>query len=289
MISTMFQVPRPDYTWKVSNRNAWNSRRWLACIFKLWTGEAEEWTRLHWDKPLQQFLHKGLHIFFLRSRSRSYKDRRFCLVDCPERRRLHWRTCMQTQLIFTTQFTFSFSMNNLSLVLLQTSVDWLHAYPEGMEKMVTYVKERYNNTPMFITENGECTNQLVHPSACKNFPVRHLPLELGWYVFQLFREDFKYYADVCFRSFGDRVKYWSTFNEPNVAAIFGYRTGLFPPSRCSGSFGNCSNGDSGREPFIAAHNMILSHAAAVNVYRAKYQVLWVNIPAGNNMHIINRV
>lgn len=47
-------------------------------------------------------------------------------------------------------------MNNLSLVLLQTSVDWLHAYPEGMEKMVTYVKERYNNTPMFITENGKC-------------------------------------------------------------------------------------------------------------------------------------
>jgi len=25
-----------------------------------------------------------------------------------------------------------------------------------MENMVTYIKERYNNTPMFISENGEC-------------------------------------------------------------------------------------------------------------------------------------
>lgn len=67
------------------------------------------------------------------------------------------------------------------------------------------------------------------------------------------------------------MKYWTTFNEPNVAAIRGYRSGIFPPSRCSGTFGYCSSGDSEREPFIAAHNMILSHAAAVNVYRTKYQ------------------
>ncbi|CAN1826293.1 Beta-glucosidase 46 [Linum perenne] len=69
----------------------------------------------------------------------------------------------------------------------------------------------------------------------------------------------------------DRVKYWVTFNEPNVAAIRSYRSGVFPPARCSGTFGNCSDGDSEIEPFVAAHNMILSHAAAVSLYRAKYQ------------------
>ncbi|KAE9602113.1 putative beta-glucosidase [Lupinus albus] len=35
-----------------------------------------------------------------------------------------------------------------------TSFSWLNIYPEGIEKAVTYVKDRYNNTPMFITENG---------------------------------------------------------------------------------------------------------------------------------------
>jgi len=29
-----------------------------------------------------------------------------------------------------------------------------------MKKTVTYVKDRYNNTPMFITENGKQTNTL---------------------------------------------------------------------------------------------------------------------------------
>ncbi|XP_021294795.1 beta-glucosidase 46-like isoform X2 [Herrania umbratica] len=85
------------------------------------------------------------------------------------------------------------------------------------------------------------------------------------------QEDFAYFADVCFRSFGDRVKYWVTFNEPNYQVKFGYRTGTFPPSRCSWPFGNCTSGDSEKEPFIAAHNIILSHAAAVHIYRTKYQ------------------
>ncbi|GLT29373.1 hypothetical protein SLA2020_042450 [Shorea laevis] len=38
--------------------------------------------------------------------------------------------------------------------LVQTGLDWLNVYPQGMEKIVTYVKERYNNMPMFITKNG---------------------------------------------------------------------------------------------------------------------------------------
>jgi hypothetical protein len=37
---------------------------------------------------------------------------------------------------------------------MQTSIDWQYVYPQGMEKIVTYVKNRYNNTPIFITENG---------------------------------------------------------------------------------------------------------------------------------------
>lgn len=38
---------------------------------------------------------------------------------------------------------------------MQTALDWLHVYPQGMEKLVTYFKDRYNNIPMYITENGQ--------------------------------------------------------------------------------------------------------------------------------------
>ncbi|KAL1320233.1 hypothetical protein AAHE18_14G041600 [Arachis hypogaea] len=92
----------------------------------------------------------------------------------------------------------------------------------------------------------------------------------GWLSPKI-QEDFKYYADICFKNFGDRVKYWVTFNEPNVAIVRGYRSGLWPPARCSASFGNCSHGDSETEPFIAASNLILSHASVVTLYRTKYQ------------------
>jgi beta-glucosidase len=47
--------------------------------------------------------------------------------------------------------------------------------------------------------------------------------------------------------------------------------GKFPPSRCSLLYGNCSHGNSETEPFIAAHNIILAHAKAVDMYRTKYQ------------------
>ncbi|TKY54030.1 Beta-glucosidase 46 [Spatholobus suberectus] len=92
----------------------------------------------------------------------------------------------------------------------------------------------------------------------------------GWLSPQS-QEDFQFFADICFKFFGDRVKYWVTFNEPNYLVPLAYRKGLFPPCRCSSKFGDCSEGDSEKEPFVAAHNMILSHAAAVDIYRNKYQ------------------
>jgi beta-glucosidase/6-phospho-beta-glucosidase/beta-galactosidase len=44
-----------------------------------------------------------------------------------------------------------------------------------------------------------------------------------------------------------------------------------------------AHGDSETEPFVAAHNIILAHAAAVQVYRAKYQV--VTLPYLKNTKI----
>ncbi|XP_060670609.1 beta-glucosidase 44-like isoform X2 [Ziziphus jujuba] len=81
----------------------------------------------------------------------------------------------------------------------------------------------------------------------------------------------RYKVYFCFEQFGDRVKNWFTFNEPRVSAALGYDNGLFAPGRCSKAFGNCTTGNSATEPYIVTHNVILSHAAAVQRYREKYQ------------------
>eukprot|EP01018_Ginkgo_biloba_P033176 Gb_05698 [translate_table: standard] len=50
--------------------------------------------------------------------------------------------------------------------------------------------------------------------------------------------------------------------------------GTGAPGRCSSYInGNCSAGNSATEPYIVAHNLLLSHAAAVRRYKRKYQAL----------------
>ncbi|KAL7113341.1 hypothetical protein ACP275_04G055500 [Erythranthe tilingii] len=85
-------------------------------------------------------------------------------------------------------------------------------------------------------------------------------------------DDFWDYAELCFRRFGDRVKYWITFNEPYTYAVGGYVTGEYAPGRCSAWQGlNCSGGDSAVEPYLVAHHQLLAHATAVNIYKQYYQ------------------
>uniref|UniRef100_A0ACD5V5P6 Uncharacterized protein n=1 Tax=Avena sativa TaxID=4498 RepID=A0ACD5V5P6_AVESA len=86
--------------------------------------------------------------------------------------------------------------------------------------------------------------------------------------------DYKDYAEVCFREFGDRVKHWITINEPWSYCVASYAMGVFAPGRCSPwELGKCSTGDSGREPYTVGHHQLLAHAAAVKLYKQKYQAV----------------
>ncbi|CAF1872763.1 unnamed protein product [Brassica napus] len=84
--------------------------------------------------------------------------------------------------------------------------------------------------------------------------------------------DFRDYADICFKNFGDRVKHWMTLNEPLTVVQQGYVAGVMAPGRCSKFTNpNCTAGDGATEPYIVGHNLILAHGAAVEVYRKKYK------------------
>ncbi|CAL5016410.1 unnamed protein product [Urochloa decumbens] len=84
--------------------------------------------------------------------------------------------------------------------------------------------------------------------------------------------DFKDYAEVCFKEFGDRVKHWITINQPFTFASGGYASGTKAPGRCSPwEQGKCSVGDSGTEPYLVGHHELLAHAETVRLYKEKYQ------------------
>lgn len=84
--------------------------------------------------------------------------------------------------------------------------------------------------------------------------------------------DFENYAYICFKAFGDRVKHWMTFNEPHGIAIQGYDYGVQAPGRCS-ILGHlfCKTGKSSVEPYVVAHNVLLSHAAAYRTYHNNFK------------------
>ncbi|KAF9589561.1 hypothetical protein IFM89_025687 [Coptis chinensis] len=93
----------------------------------------------------------------------------------------------------------------------------------------------------------------------------------GWLSKQSI-EDFERYAYTCFKTFGDRVKYWITFNEPHGFSLQGYDTGLQAPGRCSIiAHMFCRKGKSSTEPYIVAHNILLAHGAAFQTYQIHFK------------------
>ncbi|KAJ7157223.1 beta-glucosidase 1B [Mycena filopes] len=92
----------------------------------------------------------------------------------------------------------------------------------------------------------------------------------GWLNKDEITQDYENYAKVCFEAFGDRVKYWLTMNEPWCVSILGYGRGVFAPGRSSDRT-RSPEGDSSTEPWIVGHNVILSHARAVKLYREQFK------------------
>ncbi|CAO2829473.1 unnamed protein product [Amaranthus hypochondriacus] len=139
------------------------------------------------------------------------------------------------------------------------SIAWPRILPKGTEEDGPINQEGidfYNNfIDALIAEGIEPVITLFH----FDLPVALQDKYYGFMDKQIV-EDFQKYADICYANFGDRVKYWSTINEPYVFGSFGYRMGL--PKEIQ---------DNPLGPYIATHHIILAHAAAAKVYHDKYQ------------------
>ncbi|CAN1145091.1 Beta-glucosidase 12 [Linum perenne] len=91
-------------------------------------------------------------------------------------------------------------------------------------------------------------------------------------------KDYKDYCDLLFKEYGSKVKKWITLNEPMGTTGKAYDEGVFAPGHCSPWVNRaCRVGDSGIEPYIVAHNLLLAHSAAYHLYKSKYQHLTAEI------------
>jgi beta-galactosidase len=147
-------------------------------------------------------------------------------------------------------------MKTMGLKAYRFSISWPRLFPAGHGEINRQGVDFYSRLIDALLENG------IIPWATLYHWDLPLALEFereGWLNSEMPRY-FAVYAEACFEYFGDRVKHWLTLNEPWVTAILGYAHGIFPPGRVSKT-----------EPYRAGHHLLLAHAAAVQVYRQKYQ------------------
>jgi beta-glucosidase len=141
------------------------------------------------------------------------------------------------------------------------SVAWPRVLPDGRGRVNERGLDFYDRVVDALLEKGiEPFVNLYH----WDLPQR-LQDEGGWPE-RATAEMFAEYAAIVAARLGDRVRYWSTHNEPYCAAWLGYGLGEHAPG-----------GTSAEDAFAAAHHILLSHGLAVPEVRRHARAAEVGI------------
>ncbi|KAJ0614800.1 putative glycosidase [Helianthus annuus] len=157
------------------------------------------------------------------------------------------------------------TMKKMGLQAYRFSLSWSRILPGGKLKLGINQEgvDYYNNLINELLANDiEPYVTLWHWDT-----PNVLEAEYGGFLCEKIVYDFVNYVEFCFWEFGDRVKHWTTLNEPHSYVEKGYTTGKFAPGRG----GEGMPGNPGTEPYIVGHYLLLSHAKAVDLYRRRFQ------------------
>ncbi len=131
------------------------------------------------------------------------------------------------------------------------SLAWTRILPEGTGRVNLKGIEFYNRLIDGLLERGiEPVVTIFH------WDLPAVLQEKGGWANREVINWFTEYARVCFKYFGDRVKYWITLNEIYVFTYRGYSLGVIPP--CIRDY---------KMAVKAAHHAVVAHGSAVKLYR----------------------
>lgn len=145
-------------------------------------------------------------------------------------------------------------MKQMGIKAYRFSIDWARVLPSGTGEVNEKGIEFYNNL----------INELVANDIEPYITLFHweLPYELykrGGFMNPAFPEWFADYTRLVAERFGDRVKYYFTFNEPQCFIGLGFLSGAHAPGlRCQYD-----------DIFVMIHNVLKAHGRAVITLREK--------------------
>lgn len=143
-------------------------------------------------------------------------------------------------------------MKSLGLNSFRTSISWARLFPQ--EGKISQEAVRYYNDVI----DEQLKNGIIPMMNLFHFDMpMYLQEQGGWEskkVIDLYVE----FAEACFQAFGDRVKYWVTFNEPVPVVEGGYLDDRHYP-----------NVVDFKRAMQVGYNVNVAHAKAVLAYKAK--------------------
>lgn len=132
------------------------------------------------------------------------------------------------------------------------SLSWARILPDGVGEVNPKGIEFYNKVIDKLLSCG-----IIPLVDIYHWDLPMALVEKGGFRNPEFPDWFENYAKICFEAFGDRVKMWSTFNEPSVVVTLGYVKGRFAPFE---------------EDLVggmqASLNLVVAHHRAVRLYKS---------------------
>ncbi|PSN34231.1 Myrosinase 1 [Blattella germanica] len=147
-------------------------------------------------------------------------------------------------------------LKDLGVNFYRFSISWSRILPDGYAFRVNQAGIDYYNALIdeLLASNIQPLVTMFHWDLPK--PLQ----DIGGWPNVMLSEYFEDYARVLLKNFGDRVKWWTTFNEP-LSFITGYSSRKTPPQVFQ----------PGIADYLAARTVLLAHARVYHIYYREFR------------------
>ncbi|XP_049838028.1 myrosinase 1-like [Schistocerca gregaria] len=149
------------------------------------------------------------------------------------------------------------ALKSIGAGVYRFSIAWSRILPTGDLDVINQAGiDYYNNLINLLLENG------IEPMVTMyHWDLPQALQYIGGWPNPLIADYFVEYARILFENFGDRVKWWITFNEPSVFTSGYSSVGYQAPSQYAPGIGN----------YLAAHTLIRAHGKVYRLYDQEFR------------------